>query len=191
MGPVPPPCGPATAVQPRHVPRERADRRHLAQGETFLLAVVIIAVFYTSALHVGALLVVGLLVGKPIGVLAATWLPARFTRADLDPDIGWIDVLGLAVLAGIGFTVSLLIGELAFGAGSERDEQVEVAVLVGSLLAAIASGTFLRARSRRYTAVALKEQTDADQDGVPDVDESDQTPAVMSTDSGSGSRRLA
>ncbi|MHA6781792.1 Na+/H+ antiporter NhaA [Pseudonocardia saturnea] len=40
----------------------------------------------------------------------------------LDPDLQWVDVLGVAVLAGIGFTVSLLVGELAYGAGSVRDE---------------------------------------------------------------------
>ena len=133
-------------------------------------------------------IVVGLLVGKPLGILAATWLLARFTRADLDPDIGWVDVLGLSVLAGIGFTVSLLIGELAFGAGNEREEHVKVAVLVGSLLAALVAGVFLRLRSRRYAALALEELVDADQDGVPDVYEQDDAPAA--TDRGPGSRRL-
>ena len=65
-------------------------------------------------------IVVGLVVGKTIGISAATWLVARFTRAELDEDLSWSDVLGLALLGGIGFTVSLLIGELAFGAGSVR-----------------------------------------------------------------------
>ena len=122
-------------------------------------------------------IVVGLLVGKPVGILAATWLLARFTRADLDPDIAWVDVVGLSVLAGIGFTVSLLIGELAFGAGTERDEHVKVAVLVGSLLAAVVSGALLRARSRRYDAVALREVADSDADGIPDVFAAAETPS--------------
>ena len=135
-------------------------------------------------------IVVGLVVGKPIGILGATWLLARFTRADLDPDIEWVDVLGLSVLAGIGFTVSLLIGELAFGAGSERDENVKVAVLVGSLLAAVVAGVFLRLRSRRYAAVALREMTDADADGVPDVFEQHDAATADSTEPGTGSRRL-
>ena len=133
-------------------------------------------------------IVVGLLVGKPVGILAATWLLARSARAELDPDIAWVDVLGLSVLAGIGFTVSLLIGELAFGAGSERDEAVKVAVLVGSLLAAVVAGAFLRARSRRYAAIALLERVDSDHDGVPDVYEADDPAAA--TEPGSGSRRL-
>ena len=65
-------------------------------------------------------IVVGLVVGKPVGIMAATWLVARFTRADLDEGLAWLDVLGLAILGGIGFTVSLLIGELAFGVGTEQ-----------------------------------------------------------------------
>ena len=64
--------------------------------------------------------VVGLVVGKTAGVLGSTWLVQRFTRAQLAEGLSWWDVLGLALLSGIGFTVSLLIGELAFGAGSDR-----------------------------------------------------------------------
>ena len=114
-------------------------------------------------------IVVGLLVGKPIGILAATWLVARLTKAELDSDLTWLDVLGLSVLAGIGFTVSLLIGELAFGAGTERDDHVKVAVLLGSLLAAILAGLLLRSRNRVYDRLAEQERVDSDRDGVPDV----------------------
>ena len=76
---------------------------------------------------------------------------------------------GALLLAGIGFTVSLLIGELAFGAGSERDEHVKVAVLAGSLLAAVLAAVVLRARNRTYRRLHEAEQVDADADGVPDV----------------------
>ncbi len=79
-------------------------------------------------------IVVGLVAGKTVGVLGSTWLVQRFTRARLADGLSWWDVLGLALLAGIGFTVSLLIGELAFGAGSERDDHVKIGVLLGSLL---------------------------------------------------------
>jgi NhaA family Na+:H+ antiporter len=58
--------------------------------------------------------VLGLVVGKAVGVFGGTWLAARFTRAELNPELAWADVLAVATLAGIGFTVSLLIGELAF-----------------------------------------------------------------------------
>jgi NhaA family Na+:H+ antiporter len=114
-------------------------------------------------------IVVALVAGKTIGITAATWLVSRFTRAELDADLGWPDVLGLALLGGIGFTVSLLIGELAFGAGSERDEHVKVGVLVGTIAAALLAGVVLRLRNRRYRRIAEAEQVDADGDGVPDV----------------------
>lgn len=114
-------------------------------------------------------IVVGLIVGKPVGILAATWLVSRFTRADLDEGLNWLDVLGLALLGGIGFTVSLLIGELAFGLGTERDNHVKVAVLAGSLLSAVLASLLLRARSRVYQRVHEAERVDLDHDGIPDV----------------------
>lgn len=114
-------------------------------------------------------IIVGLVAGKTIGITAATWLVARFTRARLDTDLSWTDVLGLAMLGGIGFTVSLLIGELAFGLGSERDDHVKVAVLAGSVLAALLAGILLRARDRVYRRIQAAEAMDADADGIPDV----------------------
>lgn len=107
-----------------------------------------LTVALTDPVAVGIL--VGLIVGKPVGILTATWLVARFTRADLGTGLAWIDVVGLAILAGIGFTVSLLIGELAFGIGSTRDEHVKLAVLGGSLVAALLAAGVLRLRSRAY-----------------------------------------
>ena len=93
-------------------------------------------------------IVVGLVAGKTIGILASTYLMARFTRAELDDDLSWTDVLGLSILAGVGFTVSLLIGELAFCVGSPRDEHVKVGVLVGSLSSALLAAVVLRTRNR-------------------------------------------
>ncbi len=58
--------------------------------------------------------VLGLIVGKALGIFGGTWVTARFTKAELNPDLKWPDVFAVASLAGIGFTVSLLIGELAF-----------------------------------------------------------------------------
>ncbi|MFI7491878.1 Na+/H+ antiporter NhaA [Micromonospora echinaurantiaca] len=114
-------------------------------------------------------IVVGLVVGKPIGILGATWLVSRFTRAAPEEGLNWLDALGLSLLGGIGFTVSLLVGELAFGAGSERDDQVKVAVLAGSLLSALLASVVLRARSRVHRQVCEAESVDRDHDGVPDV----------------------
>ena len=126
-----------------------------------------LATALTDRVAVG--IVVGLIVGKPVGIMVATWLVSRFTRADLDEGLNWLDVLGLALLGGIGFTVSLLIGELAFGLGSERDDHVKVAVLAGSLLSALLATVILRARSRVYRRVHEVETIDRDQDGIPDV----------------------
>ncbi|MCW2865857.1 MAG: nhaA, partial [Marmoricola sp.] len=114
-------------------------------------------------------IVLALVVGKTVGVLGSTYVVARFTHAELDDDLAWVDVLGLAVLAGIGFTVSLLIGELAFGPGSARDEHVKVGVLVGSVLAALLASVVLRARNRTYRRICEDEERDDDGDGVPDV----------------------
>jgi NhaA family Na+:H+ antiporter len=122
--------------------------------------------------------VLGLVVGKLVGVFGGTWAFARFTRAELDTDLSWWDVLGLSLLAGIGFTVSLLVGELAFGAGSPRDEHVKLAVLTGSLLAALLATVVLRARNRVYRRLAEAESRDEDGDGVPDAFQPDaHTPA--------------
>jgi NhaA family Na+:H+ antiporter len=119
-------------------------------------------------------IVLGLVVGKTVGIAGSTWLLARFTRADLDEELSWLDVLGLALLGGIGFTVSLLIGELAFGPGSTRAEHVKVGVLVGSVLAATLAAALLRARNRVYRRLCELETRDANADGVPDVFEEGQ-----------------
>ena len=119
--------------------------------------------------------VVGLIIGKPLGVMAATWLVARFTRAALDDELAWVDVAGLAILAGIGFTVSLLIGELAFGVGSAYYAHVQVAVLTGSIAAALLAAVVLRLRNGAYRRIYDAEHADRDHDGIPDVYEADQT----------------
>jgi len=113
--------------------------------------------------------IVGLVVGKPVGVLGATWLVARFTRARLDEGLSWWDVLGLALLGGIGFTVSLLIGELAFGADNARDEHVKLGVLTGSLLSALLATLVLRARHRVYRRLHEQEHRDSHDDGIPEL----------------------
>ncbi|MGW5670003.1 Na+/H+ antiporter NhaA [Micromonospora sp. NPDC003776] len=111
----------------------------------------------------------GLVLGKTLGVFGSTFLLARFTRAELDEEITWADLFGLALLAGIGFTVSLLIGELAFGAGSAADERVKAAVLLGSVIAAVLASTVLARRNRVYRRISAWESRDSDGDGVPDV----------------------
>jgi len=114
-------------------------------------------------------ILVGRIVGKLAGILGAAFLVARFTRAKLDESLSWADVAGLGVLAAVGFTVSLLIGELAFGVGSERFDHAKVALLAGSVLAALPATVVLRLRNRTYRALCAEEEVDANLDGVPDV----------------------
>jgi NhaA family Na+:H+ antiporter len=75
------------------------------------------------------------------------------TRATLDPELRWLDVFGLALLAGIGFTVALLIGDLAFGFGSTEGEHVKVAVLAGSVTASVLAAVILKSRDRAYRRI--------------------------------------
>ena len=111
----------------------------------------------------------GLLVGKTVGIFGSTYLLSRFTRAELDSGISWLDLFGVALLGGIGFTVSLLIGELAFGSGTEADDWVKAAVLGGSLSSALLAALVLTMRNRAYRRLSEIEVRDEDGDGVPDV----------------------
>ncbi|MFV8175805.1 Na+/H+ antiporter NhaA [Mycolicibacterium peregrinum] len=113
--------------------------------------------------------IAGLVLGKPIGVLATTYLLARFTHASLDEDLAWRDVLGVAMLAGIGFTVSLLIGELAFGHSTVADDDVKIAVVTGSVVAGLLASVVLVSRNAAYRRIHQLETVDADHDGVPDI----------------------
>ncbi|OMQ15321.1 Na+/H+ antiporter NhaA [Modestobacter sp. VKM Ac-2676] len=127
-------------------------------------------------------IVVGLVAGKTLGITGATWLVSRFTRAELDESLGWPDVIGLSMLAGIGFTVSLLIGALAYGEGSLRDEHVKVGVLVGTLTAAVLAAVLLKSRDRRYRDIAAIETADVNEDGVPDVYQTEDGQEIRTVD---------
>lgn len=96
----------------------------------------------------------GLVIGKPVGILLFTFLVATFTRASLDTGLSWWDVLGMACLAGIGFTVSLLIGDLAFA--GDRSSEVKMSVLAASLVAALIGSVILAFRDRIYRPGAVE-----------------------------------
>ncbi|MDG4839366.1 Na+/H+ antiporter NhaA [Micromonospora sp. WMMD967] len=113
--------------------------------------------------------VAALVLGKSIGILGSTYLLARFTRAELDEDVTWADLLGIAMLGGIGFTVSLLVGDLAFGVDGTTSGRVKAAVLLGSVISAGLAAAVLVRRNAAYRRVAERERLDADGDGVPDV----------------------
>ncbi|MCB0915640.1 MAG: Na+/H+ antiporter NhaA [Actinobacteria bacterium] len=121
----------------------------------------------TSPIALGVIL--GLVLGKPIGVVAGAWLTARFTRASLAASLMWRDVLALGFVAGIGFTVSLLIAELAYGESEPLLESAKVGVLTGSLASALIAAVALLSRSRVYSRLEEEELRDEDGDGIPDV----------------------
>ena len=93
----------------------------------------------------------GLVLGKALGITATTFLITRLSGLGLDPSLKWVDIIGMSFVAGVGFTVSLLVGELSFGAGSQTDDVVKVGVLLGSLIAALIGGAVLGLRNRYYT----------------------------------------
>jgi NhaA family Na+:H+ antiporter len=117
--------------------------------------------------------VLGLVVGKAVGIFGGTWLTARFTRASLSEDLAWPDVLAVSSLAGIGFTVSLLIDELAFKGEPVLADEVKAAVLIGSLIAAVLAGVLLKVRNAKYRDLWENEERDEDRDGIPDIYEQD------------------
>ncbi|MEU6974525.1 MULTISPECIES: Na+/H+ antiporter NhaA [unclassified Streptomyces] len=166
-----------------HSPGEHIE--HLVRPISAGLAVPLFALFSAGVTVSGGALrdvftqpvtlgvVLGLVVGKALGIFGGTWLAARFTKASLNPDLAWPDVFAVASLAGIGFTVSLLIGELAFVDDPVLMEEVKASVLVGSLIAAVLASVLLKLRVRKYRALIDEEERDEDHDGIPDVYEED------------------
>lgn len=116
---------------------------------------------------IGLGVIVGLVAGKAIGIFGSTWLVTRLRHASLDPDLAWIDVFGLAVLGGIGFTVSLLVSELSFGLGNASDDIGKVAILTASVVAALIAAVILGSRNRHYREVEAAEELELDEDGTP------------------------
>ncbi|MFD0001246.1 Na+/H+ antiporter NhaA [Streptomyces sp. NPDC127178] len=166
-----------------HSPGEHIE--HLVRPLSAGLAVPLFALFSAGvAVSGGALgdvfvqpetlgVILGLVVGKTIGIFGGTWLTARFTKASLSDDLEWADVFAVATLAGIGFTVSLLIGELAFGGDATLTDEVKAAVLMGSLIAAILATVLLKIRNTKYRAMVEAEERDEDESGIPDIYEED------------------
>ncbi|MFH8490262.1 Na+/H+ antiporter NhaA [Streptomyces longisporoflavus] len=166
-----------------HSPGEHIE--HLVRPLSAGFAVPLFALFSAGVMVTGGALgdvfskpetlgvVLGLVVGKAVGIFGGTWLAARFTKAELNDELAWPDVFAVASLAGIGFTVSLLIGELAFADDPLLTDEIKAAVLMGSLIAAVLSGILLKVRNARYRALYDAEERDDDLDGIPDVYEQD------------------
>ncbi|MCX5422545.1 Na+/H+ antiporter NhaA [Streptomyces sp. NBC_00078] len=166
-----------------HSPGEHVE--HLVRPLSAGLAVPLFALFSAGVTVSGGALgdvfakpetlgiVLGLVVGKTLGIFGGTWLTARFTRASLSEDVAWADVFAVATLAGIGFTVSLLIGELAFDGNAVLTDEAKAAVLIGSLVAATLATVLLKMRNAKYRRLCEDEERDEDLDGIPDIYEQD------------------
>jgi Na+/H+ antiporter NhaA len=109
---------------------------------------------FTSPITLGILL--GYTIGKPVGVVGGTWLATRLSRGMLRPPVGWVAVVGGGTIAGIGFTVSLLIATLAFH-GEQLDEAklgiLSAAVCASALTWLLFRGTALLPRRTRIRAL--------------------------------------
>lgn len=102
----------------------------------------------TQAVPLG--IAAGLVLGKTVGVFGASWLLMRFGGAKLPEHSSWLQFFGVCVLCGVGFTMSLFIGSLAFdGADAVFGVQVKMGVLLGSLLSATLAVALLLAQSRQ------------------------------------------
>lgn len=100
---------------------------------------------FTQTIPLG--IAAGLLLGKAMGVFGASWILIRLGGAYLPPQASWLQFFGVCVLCGVGFTMSLFIGSLAFeGAEAAYEVQVKLGVLTDSLLSAVLGALLLVAR---------------------------------------------
>ena len=105
----------------------------------------------SSSVTIGVVL--GLLVGKTVGVAGFTLLATRFRLSSLPAGVTNLQVVGVAIVAGIGFTVALFVTALAFNGGTAGDE-AKIGVLVASLLAAVLGLAVLRFAGHRARAAS-------------------------------------
>ena len=91
---------------------------------------------YTHSVPLG--IIFGLLLGKPIGIFASIWLACKALKMELPAGCRWVHIFGMSLLCGIGFTMSLFIGELAFAGNAGFEMELKIGVLTGSVLSAIA-----------------------------------------------------
>jgi Na+/H+ antiporter NhaA len=107
---------------------------------------------YGSAITLG--IIFGYLLGKPVGITGTAWLVTRMSRGKITLPVGWASVIGGGAIAGIGFTVSLLIASLAFQ--GEMLSEAKLGVLSTLVLAPLASGLVLRVTERLPRRLKLR-----------------------------------
>lgn len=103
----------------------------------------------------------GLVVGKLIGVIGTSWLMVRLRLGRLPLGLNWLTMVGLAALAGIGFTVALFIAGLAFPGAAGLAADAKIGILVGSVVAAVLGAVLLRLDSARRAAAELASEQPA------------------------------
>lgn len=159
-----------TRARPRgdeaHAPAERLQHRiePFSAGVAVPVFALLAAGVPASPAALGAMVeepaalgvIAGLVIGKPLGVFLGAYLMARFTRARLTEDLAWADIAAVGALAGVGFTVSLLITELAYDDPGTA-ASVKAAVLAGSLLAAAVASGLLARRDVVYRRIAERD----------------------------------
>lgn len=112
---------------------------------------------HTSPVSLGVFL--GLVLGKPLGIVLFTWLATRLRLADLPEGATWRHILGAGCLGGVGFTMSLFISALAFGPG-ELQESAKLAILVSSVVAGVIGYVVLRGSGAQGATSAVTETED-------------------------------
>jgi Na+:H+ antiporter, NhaA family len=100
---------------------------------------------------IGSAIIFALVIGKFIGIFGATYIFTRFTRASLNENLRWSDVSAIGLLAGIGFTVSLLIVELSYEDAQSLSD-AKVGVLAASVLASLLAILLLQFRAARLSS---------------------------------------
>jgi len=155
-------AGVATAMM---IPRAAAHRLEHALNPWVAFAIVPLFGFANAGVSLGGLgpevlqaplplgVALGLFAGKQIGVFGSIWLAVRLKIAPC-PHARWRQIYGMALLAGIGFTMSLFIGGLAFPGDALLGDEVKIGVLAGSVLSALAGYLVLRSTSTATTSTA-------------------------------------
>jgi Na+/H+ antiporter NhaA len=111
-----------------------------------------LAAAYTSPATLG--IMVGYIVGKPVGTAGTAWLVTKLTKGRLAPPVGWGAVLGVGTVAGIGFTVALLVSSLAF-TGTQLAE-AKLGILSGAVIAALLTWVVFRGLNKLSPRTRLR-----------------------------------
>jgi Na+:H+ antiporter, NhaA family len=100
------------------------------------------------SLQVMSGIILGLVFGKALGITIAAWLLVRFAKAELPRGTRWSQIIGIGFIAGIGFTVSIFITELAFGSNVQLVETAKISIFIASALSAVLGALVLHKAKR-------------------------------------------